>query len=158
MNQKVKHISTEEQLLQARERGLQEAAEVNSMNAHGKVFNMDTFSWINPSLDTLATVITSFPFATHWIAPHDQVKACLETYPEMADTIESLILYDRPLLNVNRDLLNAIPNIVCIEGIIEAFEIQKAMPRRKGALLFTTDKKGSIEYKQQFEQFIAEHR
>ncbi|MDX2362275.1 MAG: hypothetical protein QNK23_15820 [Crocinitomicaceae bacterium] len=158
MNQKVKNISTEEQLLQARERGLQEAAEIHSMSAHGKVFGMDAFSWINPQMDTLSTVITSFPFAAYWIASHDQVKSCLENYPEMADNLESLILYDRTLLNVNRNILDNIPNIVCIEGISEALEIQKAMSHQKGVLLFTTGNINGVEQKEQFEQFVALNR
>ena len=32
------------------------------MNAHGKVMGMDTFSWVNPQIDALASALESFTF------------------------------------------------------------------------------------------------
>lgn len=140
MKQKTNQLSTEEQLLQARERGLQEAAQVEAMKAHGKVLEMDTFSWISPQIDTLASVIGSFPFPVQWVANHDLVKLCLHHYPELADDLRSVIIHDRAILDIDRDLLHLIPNIACIEGITEALELLKSMRLPKSVFLFTGEK------------------
>lgn len=148
-------LSTEEQLLQARERGIQEAQQVNAMNAHGKVLGMDTFSWINPQIDMLATVIESLPFNIIWVGNHTQIKACLEIHSNTIDNIQTLIIQDKTALNVDRNILHEIQNIVCIEGTMTALEFVKTMKKRKSAFLFTADGNNAKEQKEMFEQFIS---
>ena len=148
-------FSTEEQLLQARERGLQEAQQINAMNAHGKVLGMDTFSWVNPQIDMLATVIESLPFEIIWIGNHAQIKACLETHPNTINNIQTLIIQDETLLNVHRDIIHEIHNIVCIEGTKLALEFVKTLKKQKSAFLFTADSANAKEQKEVFDQFIS---
>lgn len=148
-------FSTEEQLLQARERGIQEAQQVNAMNAHGKVLGMDTFSWINPQIDMLATVIESLPFNIIWVGNHAQVKACLETHSNTTDNIQTVIIQDKTSLNVDRKILHEIQNIVCIEGTMEALEFVKTMKKQNSAFLFTAEINNAKEQKEKFEQFIS---
>ena len=155
MEEKVIKPGTEEQLLQAREEGLQELAKANAMRAHGKVLGMDTFSWISPQLDTLATVLNSFPFAVLWVGSHDQVKTCLENYPELAQKIETIIVHDRTLLNVNRELLHTIKNVACVEGTAAALALTKSMKLKKGVLLYTTNGGNAKDGKEAFELFIS---
>jgi hypothetical protein len=158
MDSKISKLSTEEQLLQARERGLREANEVNAMSAHGKVLGMDTFSWVSPQLDILSTVLSSFPFPVLWVGSHDQIKNCLENYPEIIQKIDTVILYDRTLLNTERTILKDIKNITCIEGTDHALTIAKSMSKKKRVFLFTIDKKSAHGQREQFEQFITSLR
>lgn len=133
-----KKVKAEEQLLQARERGLREASEVHAMKAHGKVLGMDAFSWVNPDLATLASVIDSFPFAVHWMGGHDQIRQCLEAYPEVVESLQSIVIYDRTLADIPRTFLDQVPNIACLEGTVEALNLLKAMQRGKSVFLFTS--------------------
>ena len=155
MEQKATKFTTEELLLQAREEGLQELTKANAMRAHGKVLGMDTFSWINPQIDNLATVLKSFPFTVIWVGSHDQVKACLENYPELADNVETVIIHDRSVLNLNREILRTIKNIACIDGTTEALEMSKSLKIKKGVLLYTTNCIEPKKDKEDFEQFIT---
>lgn len=148
-------VSSEEQLLQARERGLQEAQEVNAMNAHGKVLGMDTFSWINPQIDMLSTVIDSLPFNIIWVGNHEQIKNCLELHPNIIENIQTVIVQDDTLLNADRKLINEIENVVCIEGTSFALEFIKTMKQAKSAFLFTAEGPNAKEQKEKFEQFIS---
>lgn len=157
MKQKVDQLSTEQQLLQARERGLQEASEVHAMRAHGKVLGMDAFSWNNPEIDNLIMVINSFPFAVNWVGPHDQIKKCLEVSPELTFNIQSIIIYDRTSLQLDRDTLSTIPNVACLEGTEDALSLLKAMHRQKNIFLFTT----GIDHEKSkavFNAFIEENK
>ena len=65
MSDEVKKKTIEEQLLQSRGAGLKDAIQINTMNAHGKVMGMDTFSWVNPQIDALASALESFPFTIY---------------------------------------------------------------------------------------------
>lgn len=155
MEEKVIKLGTEEQLLQAREEGLRELAKANAMRAHGKVLGMDTFSWISPQSDLLATVLNSFPFAVLWVGSHDQVKTCLENYPELTQKIETIIVHDKTLLNVRRELLQKIKNIACVEGTAAALALTKSLKLKKGVLLYTTDGGDAKNGKAEFELFIS---
>ena len=66
-------VNSSEQLLQAREQGLKQAQQVDTMQAHGKILGMDTFSWMNPHVDMLATLLASFPFSILWIGTQRQI-------------------------------------------------------------------------------------
>jgi len=153
MKKTTNQLNTEQQLLQARERGLREASQVHAMKAHGKVLGMDAFSWINPDADTLVTVIESFPFAVHWIGAHDQIKMCLDSHPRLSESLQSVIVYDRARIDVGREALLNIPTLVCLEGTEEALDLLKAMQREKSVFLFTTTT-ANEERKTIFEAFM----
>jgi hypothetical protein len=157
MEKKIKNISIEEQLLQARERNLQEVSEVQSMKAHGKVLGMDTFSWVNPQLDKLATVIEAYPYPVNWIGSHDKIKQFLDSYPELASKIASVIVYDRALLNVPTNTLNKIQNVACVAGTEEALRIAEALRKEKTVLLFTSNIT-QHENKLTFQVFVTMNR
>jgi hypothetical protein len=148
-------LSIEEQLLEARERGIQEALQVNAMCAHGKVLGMDTFSWINPQVDMLATVIESLPFNIIWIGNHAQIKTCLETHPDTINTIHTLIVQDDTSLNVDRTSLEAIQSVTCVKGTQVALEFVKPIKQQKSAFLFTAEGPTAKAQKDMFEQFIS---
>lgn len=157
MDRKTEKRSAEDQLLQARARGLQEATEAQAMKAYGKVLGMDAFYWMNPQVDALATVIRSFPFPVHWVGSHEQISFALETYPELADFMEAVVVYDCPLLNVRREVLNTIPKIACVEGVKEALILLKAVRREKCVFLLTVN--GVNEsVTRDFEEFLEAHR
>lgn len=155
MSQKVSKQTAEEQLLQARKEGLQDALQVNSMRAHGKVLGMDTFSWINPQLDALASALSSFPFEIIWVGSHEQITRCLSIQPELAKSIETIIVHDNPILNLKKETLNEIKNIVCLEGTKHALELIKSMKKDKCALLFSTMGTTAKNDKEEFEQYIS---
>ncbi|HIP32497.1 MAG TPA: hypothetical protein EYG86_07035 [Crocinitomicaceae bacterium] len=155
MSQKVSKHTVEEQLLQSRKEGLQDALQVNSMRAHGKVLGMDTFSWINPQLDALTSALASFPFDIVWAGSHEQIVKCLSMQPELATSIETIIVHDKAILNLEKETLNKVKNIVCLEGTKHALELIKAMKKEKCALLFSTMGTNAKNDKEEFEQFIS---
>ena len=155
MDRRISKNSVKERLLEVRKNGLLKVSKVESMCAHGKVLGMDTFSWIAPQVDKLATVILSFPFKVLWIGSHDHIKLCLENYPELVTNIETIIIYDQDVPRLNSEILKRINNYVCVEGTDAAFELAKSLKIKKGAFLFTINKDVAQEEKLKFEQFIS---
>ncbi len=155
MSQKVSKHTIEEQLVRSREEGLQDALQINSMRAHGKILGMDTFSWINPQLDALASALSSFPFDIVWMGSHEQITKCLSIQPELAESLETIIIHDKAILNLKKETLNKIKNIVCLEGTKHALELIKSMKKEKCALVFSTMGENAKKDKEEFEQYIS---
>ena len=154
ISKKTTVVSSEEQLLDARKKGLNEAQQVNAMQVHGKVLGMDSFSWVNPQIDMLATFLTSFPFSMVWAGSHDQIKWCLEQFPELASKMESVIVCDRTVLDTDSTILEKLSNVICTEGTEHALEFVKTLKAAKGGFLFTTSGGNANDEIELFNQFI----
>ena len=94
---KMKKLSiktTESDLLRARKEGLERARSLEAMQALGKWKSMDVFAWANPHFDALTTVISNFPFPVVWIGKQSQIKCAVRYYPEVLDTVETVVVSD----------------------------------------------------------------
>lgn len=147
-------VNKEEQLLQAREAGLNEAKQVDAMQAHGKVLGMDTFSWMNPQIDMLATLLESFPFSILWVGTRSQIEKCLTLYPALSGNIETIILHDSPDLKLSNSGYEKINTIACVDGIEHALEFVKSLKRKKGVLIYTNENEAVLKDKAAFEKFV----
>jgi hypothetical protein len=158
MIEKKEIVKSNEQLLQAREEGLKQAQQVNTMQAHGKILGMDTFSWMNPQVDMLATLLSSFPFSILWIGTQQQIEQCLKLYPELSKNIESILIHDTSSLGLNHAALQKINTIACVDGVEYAFEFVKSMKLKKGVLMYTNENETAITDRKAFEEFVQIYR
>lgn len=158
MIQKKELVNSEEQLLQAREEGLKHAQQVDSMQAHGKVLGMDTFSWMNPHVDNLATLLISFPFSILWVGTLKQIEKSLKLYPELSGNIETILIHDSSKMLDNKAALEKINNIACVDGMESALNFVKAMKLHKGVFIYTDEQNTSGRDSSAFEQFVNEYR
>ena len=75
----------EDQLLEARQEGLRNA-ENSSIRPHGKLWEMDVFSWYKPNIHVLANTIHAFPFPVIWVAnSSDIIEAIDNMFKELQD-------------------------------------------------------------------------
>ena len=155
MSLKISTQTTEEQLLHSREEGLKDALQINSMCAHGKILGMDTFSWINPQIDNLASALSSFPFDIIWLGSHSHFQDCLKIEPELSKLIQTIIIHDNPELNFDAKHMNDIQNVICLEGINASLELIKTMKKEKCVFFFSTTGENAQNDKIQFEDFIS---
>lgn len=153
MEKKIKK-SLSEELIRAREQGLDEIKNRGSMKAHGKVHGMDTFSWCAPKFDNLATVIGSFPFPVIWIAKHEQIRCAITYYPEISEHIESVIIYDQANIKFKSPLYDQVENLVGIGSVREAIELIPAIIGERNVLLFTTDDENHCPMLEEFRDFV----
>jgi len=158
MIEKKEIVNSSEQLLQARENGLKQVQQVDAMQAHGKILGMDTFSWMNPHVDMLATLLESFPFSVLWIGTRQQIEKCLELYPELNENIETILIHDDSTMMGGKSVLKNIKTIACVEGVENAFEFVKTMKLKKGVLMYTNENQTAVSDRKIFEEFVQMYR
>lgn len=158
MIQKKEIVNSEEQLLQARKEGLKQAQQVDSMQAHGKILGMDTFSWMNPQVDMLATLLSSFPFSILWVGTLEQIQSCLKMYPELSGNIETILIHNSSSMVLNKTALEQINTIACVDGMEHALDFVKSMKLKKGVFIYTDEKEEALKGKQIFEEFVNQYR
>jgi hypothetical protein len=158
MIQKKEIVNSEEQLLQARKEGLKQAQQVDSMQAHGKILGMDTFSWMNPQTDMLATLLSSFPFSILWVGTLEQIQNCLKLYPELSGNIETILIHNSSSMVLNKTALEKINTIACVDGMEHALDFVKTMKLKKGVFIYTDEKEEALKGKQIFEDFVNQYR
>ena len=158
MIQKKEVVNSEEQLLQARKEGLKQAQQVDTMQAHGKVLGMDTFSWMNPQVDMLATLLSSFPFSILWLGTYGQFQNCLKMYPELSDDIETILIHNSSSMVLDKTALKKIKTIACVDGMENALELVKTMKLKKGVFIYTDENEEALKGKQIFEDFVNQYR
>ena len=155
MSSKSTKINAEEQLLLLRKDGLQTATQINAMNAHGKVLGMDTFSWINPQIDALASALKSFPFKVIWIGDSQQIEKCLSVFPDSLKSIDTVIIQDNAELNLDKNSFLKIANIFCFNQTEDSLNILKTVKKEKSIFLYTTGGSNASENKVTFNDFIS---
>lgn len=155
MSSKTKNINVEEQLLQLRKDGLQTATQINAMNAHGKILGMDTFSWINPQIDALASALKSFPFKVIWVGNSQEIENCLHLFPDSTNSIDTVIIQDKAELNLGKESFWNISSIFCLEHSQESLNLLKNVKKEKSIFLYTTSGKKTSENKSIFNEFIS---
>ena len=158
MIQKKEVVNSEEQLLQARKEGLKQAQQVDSMQAHGKVLGMDTFSWMNPQVDMLATLLSSFPFSILWVGTYRQIQSCLKMYPELSENIETILIHNSSSMVLDKTALQKIKTIACVDGMENALDLVKTMRLKKGVFIYTDEHEEALKGKQIFEDFVNQYR
>lgn len=153
--EKKTRLTTEEALLKARKENLDHVNELTAMKAHGKVHGMDTFSWVNPSIQSLINVIESFPFSVVWLGGYEQVKKGFDLNIAIHEKLDSLIIYDRTNPPVDASLVKEIKTVLCVEDIDTAFEFIKAVDKSKMVFLFTTEGDRANENWIDFEKWLS---
>ena len=147
-----------EDLLELRNEGRKEAFAINAMRAHGKIVGMDTFSWINPNIDQLTSVLSSFPFRIIWIATQKQLRHCLDIQPSISKNIETVIIHDTNISDLNEEEFFNIKNIITVSNTKEALQLINTVRKGKCAFLYSTEGNNAKQDKEEFEQFIARFR
>lgn len=147
------NLSVQDELLRAREQGLDEIRKRVPMRGHGKILGMDVFSWEAPNFDQLATAVSSFPFPVIWIAKHEQVRCALTYYPELCRKVESAIIYDQANITFKKELYNCVETIIGLGDINDALKLIPVIAGKKNVLLFTTDLNADCEDLRIFKEF-----
>ncbi len=128
--------STEEQLKIAREAGLTEARESFAVCPHGKVAEMDVFSWVNPDMEALNAMIAGMPYKVIWAATLDQAIAFWKLNGKGIDSIQTLVIYDSGHVD-SLEWFAAFQNVVCVDGPEHALELLDKLRKKKRVFIWT---------------------
>lgn len=155
---KLKSTITEADLLRARKEGLERARSLDSMQALGKWKSMDVFAWANPHFDALSTVISSFPFTVLWVGKQDQIKCAIKYYPEVLDTIETVVVSDCGNVKLSAEDIFNIDKVVGTGDVESALKVVRSFEDARRVFLFTTEGESAFAEINRLEEFIREDR
>lgn len=155
---KLKTTITEVDLLQARKEGLERARSLDAMQALGKWKSMDVFAWANPHFDALASVISSFPFPVVWIGKRDQIKCAVKYYPEVLDTIETVVVSDYGNVKMKGEDIFSIEKVAATGDVKSALEIVATLEDARRIFLFTTDGQSALSDINNLQDYIRQNR
>lgn len=158
MKKDLTKFTTEEDLIKARREGLEQWREETSMKAHGKVFGMDTFSWLNPPTEGLINLISSFPFSVLWLSGHAQAKEGLELNLGLHRKLNTMIIYDRTQLSIAPEFLNEVETIMNVSSVMDALAFVKEVNREKMVFLFTSHGENAKREMTHFENWLTENK
>lgn len=142
---KLRTETTESDLLRARREGLERARSLEAMQALGKWKSMDVFYWANPHFDALATVISSFPFPVLWVGKQNQIKCAVKYYPEVLDTIETVIVSDYGNVKLSVDQIFTIDKVAGAGDVQASLDLVNSFEDARRVFLFTTEGPGIHE-------------
>lgn len=130
---------TEADLLRARKEGLERARSLDAMQALGKWKGMDVFAWANPHFDVLANVISSFPFPVFWVGKQNQIKCAVKYYPEVLDTIETIIVDDHGSVKMDEEDIYHTEKVAGVGDVNSALDMLCSFEPARRVFLFTTE-------------------
>lgn len=151
---KIKHTSD---LLQTRNQ-VREELETGMLRPHGKLWNMDVFSWYKPNKHELENTISAFPFPTIWFGTRAEIEAVLEADEEWMHHISLICLYDHGSLSLPNDVLHRIPTVLACKDLADGLELLKKLKQAKSVLLFTASGEQWKTFKNTFETYLSIHQ
>jgi len=151
---KLKTAITEADLLQARKEGLERARSLDAMQALGKWKGVDVFAWANPHFDALSTVISSFPFPVIWVGKQSQIKCAVKYYPEILDTIETVVICDQGSVKMSGEAIFNLEKVAATGDLDSAMKIVASFDDARRVFLFTTEGDTSLSDLNKFQAYI----
>lgn len=153
----IKKIDLQTQLLQARKESL-ENAEKLSLRPLGKLWGMDVFTWYNPSVEELASTISTFPFPVFWFANELQVREMAQVDPQTMRNMEWIAQFDNPQLQIPSDIAASIPLFTATETLEDALTILSHNKKARHILLFTVQGNEWKTKMNDFENYVKLHQ
>lgn len=148
---------TQTDLLRARKEGLERARSLDAMQALGKWKSMDVFAWANPHFDALTTVIASFPFPVVWVGKQSQIKCAVRYYPEILDTVESVVVSDFGNVKLSAEEIFTIDKVAGMGDVKSSLDLVRSLEDARRVFLFTTEGEASQDDLNLLEAYIQKH-
>ncbi|XOV69249.1 MAG: hypothetical protein ACFHU9_08695 [Fluviicola sp.] len=146
--------TTESDLLRARKEGLERARSLEAMRPLGKWKSMDVFAWANPHFDALTTVISNFPFPVVWVGKQSQIKCAVRYYPEVLDTIETVVVSDFGNVRLSGEEIYTIDKVAGVGGVKASLDLVRSFENARRVFLFTTEGEEAHEELELLEEYI----
>jgi hypothetical protein len=143
----------ENRLLEARRESLHQLNE-SSIRSHGKLWEMDVFSWFNPSPSLIANTLHSFPFPAIWIGNGTVISKVLAEDELLLNNLSAIISYDSTIFKLENNWLDQLKNCVGTQSVNEAFHFLKMIKAPQTILMFTATGENWEENKKEFEDFL----
>ncbi|MFK7786565.1 MAG: hypothetical protein AB8B56_15705 [Crocinitomicaceae bacterium] len=145
--------SIAEQLKQARKAGLEEVKTNQALCPHGKVAGMDVFSWVNPDMEALNSMIASMPYKVIWAATTQQARKLWELNGGGLKSIETLVVYNSGQVHTEK-WFSSFENVLCVKGADHALMMVDKVRKEQRAFIWTLPQDNWTEIKTELENHL----
>jgi len=115
---------------------------------------MDTFSWVNPQAEDVASILESMPFQFVWMTTCRQVENLVKSNPHLVKKLDSVILFDRFEPGTTLTWVPQVKNVGFVKGVTHAMEFMTSLKKGGHVFLFTTGVENWEENLNEFEEQI----
>lgn len=157
MKKTSKHITSQEQLLQARDKNLAQI-EKGALKAHGKLLGMDIFSWQNPMIYEVENILNSFPAPVLWFANAKDIAELLNENTSCLLNVKMICCYDKADSFFSLEIMNQIETFFGANQIDDALKMLQTFKKENGILLFTSKGNNWKKDMETFESFLDIHQ
>ncbi|MBI1836114.1 MAG: hypothetical protein HYR91_02495 [Flavobacteriia bacterium] len=147
----------EKQLLEARREGLKNA-ENTSIRPHGKLWDMDVFSWYKPNIQVLTNTIHAFPYPVIWVGNSADILNAINEDETIATQLHAVMAIDNSKLALDLIDKKEIPNVAGTNEVEHTLALVKATKHKNTILLFSASDENWENDKKEFDEFIALHQ
>jgi hypothetical protein len=151
-NEKV--ISISETLLSARKESLNRV-QSTPLQARGKLWNMDVFSWLNPRNEELINTIDALPFQLIWMCKEATANQILQLDNSVLAKIRTIIQTNNAQFTLADKHIDFLESYICFETTEESLEALHSFRKQKCAVIFSTNTEADLH---EFEDFLRIHQ
>lgn len=149
----LKRKIAENPLLEARAEALKNA-ESQSLRPLGKLWGMDIFTWVNPSVYELAATIHSFPFPVYLFAPAQLIIEFAMVDDETLKLVSWIGQYDKNVTEIDASISSEAIQFSATNSVVETSELMRLNSMDRHIVLFVA---AGNEWKSkinEFEEFV----
>jgi hypothetical protein len=147
----------EDQLLEARQEGLKNA-ENSSIRPHGKLWEMDVFSWYKPNIHVLANTIHAFPFPVIWVANSSDIIEAIEEEETICSHLHAVLAFDNSKFVMDFPMNKGIKNVAGTNSVEHTLALINGLKQKNTILLFSASDENWQEEKLYFDVFLTQHK
>jgi hypothetical protein len=152
ISENVKTIS--ETLLSARKESLNRVQNT-PLQARGKLWNMDVFSWLNPSTEELINTIDALPFQLIWMCKEETANQILQFDNSVLAKIRTIIQTNNAQFSLAEKHIDFLESYICFANTEESLEALHSFRKQKCAVIFSTNSESDVH---EFEDFLKIHQ
>jgi hypothetical protein len=149
----LKRKITQNPLLEARAEALKNA-ESQSLRPLGKLWGMDVFTWVNPSVNELAATIHSFPFPVYLFAPARLIIEFAMVDDETLKLVSWIGQYDKNTTEIDASISSEIVQFSATNSVSETIELMRLYRMDRHIVLFVATGNDWMSKINEFEEFV----
>lgn len=149
----LKRKITQNPLLEARAEALKNA-ESQSLRPLGKLWGMDVFTWVNPSVNELAATIHSFPFPVYLFAPARLIIEFAMVDDETLKLVSWIGQYDKNISEIDASISSEIVQFSATNSVSETIDLMRLYRMDRHIVLFVATGNDWMSKINEFEEFV----
>ena len=149
----LKRKITENSLLEARAEALKNA-ESQSLRPLGKLWGMDVFTWVNPSVYELSATLSAFPFPVFLLAPFNVLNEIALVDSETLKMVQWIAQYDNSANKIDPSISADLMQYSATDSIASTIDLLRQNQLDRHIVLFIAAGNECKTKLNEFDEFV----